>query len=90
MQEEGCCGWLYRVIQPGFVSPEPTLKLLSQNSNAPTVKETFDIFFGDPLNKNDLLRLVEVKTLSASWTQKIELRLKTGELEDWTKRLYGA
>lgn len=89
MQDISRCGWLYRVLQPGFVSADDKLTLISRPDNAMTVQQVCNIFFGDPLNQAGLLALTELKALSASWTQKAELRLATNEVENWNFRLLG-
>ena len=89
MQDISRCGWLYRVIQPGLVSNDDKLTLISRPENAMTVQQVCEIFFGDPLNQTGLLALTQLKTLSLSWTQKVELRLATNEVESWNFRLLG-
>ncbi len=89
MQQRSLCGWLYRVIQPGRVSCSSTLTLLERDSEALSVKEVNALFFYSPMHKEGLHRLMELKALSSSWTKKVQRRLATGEVEDWSRRLYG-
>lgn len=89
MQETSRCGWLYRVIRPGMVSADETPELIEQVPQAMTLREVCDVFFGDPLNKDGLLRLKQQTKLSASWMGKVEQRLESQQLENWSFRLFG-
>ncbi|MEC6906744.1 MOSC domain-containing protein [Photobacterium piscicola] len=89
MQELSRCGWLYRVIQAGMVSVDDPLVLISQEPNAMTLREVCDIFFGDPLNKEGLLKLKQQRKLSDSWASKVIARLENNEVERWDFRLLG-
>ncbi|UTV29589.1 MOSC domain-containing protein [Photobacterium atrarenae] len=89
MQDISRCGWLYRVIQPGYVSVSDPLKLIAREPNTMTLREVCDIYFGDPLNRDALLRLKAQSKLSQSWTRTLDKRLETNELENWNFRLLG-
>lgn len=66
MQDSARCGWLYRVLTPGFVSAHEPLVLIERPANAVTVKETSDIFFVEPLNPQGLERLaMQLRCLKA-------------------------
>ena len=90
MQESGHCGWLYRVIQSGMVSVNDPLILSNRVSNAMTVREVCEVFFGDPLNRDKLLKLRQQAKLSVSWSEKVNQRLKKHTVENWQLRLYGS
>ena len=87
MQGISRCGWLYRIIQPGMVSVDDPLKLITRVTNAMTINAVCETFFGDPLNKDKLLALREQSTLSESWMDKILQRLANNEVENWNLRL---
>lgn len=89
MQEISRCGWLYRVIQAGMVSVDDPLILIAQEPNAMTLREVCDIFFGDPLNKEGLLKLKQQSKLSDSWTSKVIARIESNAVERWDFRLLG-
>ncbi|MGY0216233.1 MOSC domain-containing protein [Endozoicomonadaceae bacterium StTr2] len=89
MQDTSRCGWLYRVIQPGVVNAEQPLELIERAANAMTVREACDIYFGNPLDREGLLKLQQQTRLSDSWMQKVVQRLETGEVENWNFRLLG-
>lgn len=89
IQEVSRCGWLYRVIQPGMVSVDEPLELITRVANAMTIREVCQTFFGDPLNKSGLLQLRQQSTLSDSWLDKVVQRLATKQVENWNFRLLG-
>ncbi|WP_087024119.1 MOSC domain-containing protein [Thaumasiovibrio subtropicus] len=89
MQNISRCGWLYRVIQPGWVSVDAPLSLIERTDNAMTVKAVCDLFFGDPLNQDGLKQLQTQQRLSRSWMDKVDKRLQTGDVENWNFRLFG-
>lgn len=89
MQVLSFCGWLYRVIQPGVVSVEQPLSLLSRVNNGMSVFRVCQYFFADPLNQHGLLRLSEQTKLSTSWMRKVKARIHSQQVEDWHMRLSG-
>ena len=89
MQQRSLCGWLYRVIQPGMVDYDSTLTRVEKSAYPLSVKNVSELFFCSPLSKEGLYQLMEISALSSSWIKKIQYRLKTGEVEDWSRRLYG-
>ena len=89
MQQLSYCGWLYRVIQTGYVSQDDDLVLLSRDESALTVKQVADYFFNDPLNADSLAKIVASDKLTQKWRDTAEKRLVTGEVEVWDYRLFG-
>ncbi|MFT5705833.1 MAG: MOSC domain-containing protein YiiM, partial [Oceanospirillaceae bacterium] len=89
MQELSYCGWLYRVIQTGNVNANSMLELISRVENTLSIKQVCDRYFAQPLNVEGLYELASLTALSSSWREKIEKRIKTGELENWNFRLLG-
>lgn len=89
MQEVSRCGWLYRVISPGFVCVHDPLMLIERVRNAMTLREVCVMFFGNPLDKIGLQQLKKQSKLSNSWLSKVMDRLETNEVENWNFRLLG-
>jgi len=89
MQNNSRCGWLYRIIQPGLVSVNEPLQLITRVVNAMTIREVCQAFFEQPLNNDGLLQLMQQTTLSDSWMDKVVQRLETGKVENWRFRLLG-
>ncbi|NRB42456.1 MAG: MOSC domain-containing protein [Pseudomonadales bacterium] len=90
MQETNRCGWLYRVIHPGLVCKDARLVLIERAPNAMTVREVCDIFYGNPLNAEGLIKLKKQSKLSESWMTKVLQRLDTNNVESWDFRLSGS
>ncbi|ANU38961.1 MOSC domain-containing protein [Vibrio scophthalmi] len=89
MQDVSRCGWLYRVIQAGKVSPEQPLILLERVKNPLSILAVCERYFGDPLNPQGLEELIAQERLSNSWRANVEKRIATGEVENWNFRLLG-
>ncbi|SFU82719.1 6-hydroxyaminopurine reductase [Xenorhabdus koppenhoeferi] len=88
MQNNGRCGWLYRVISPGFVSTSEPIRLLSRNSDV-SVQEAISIAFHSPFDEEQYRRLMGAAGLSASWNLTMQKRLLHGKIEDFNRRLFG-
>ncbi|NLC23908.1 MAG: MOSC domain-containing protein [Oxalobacter sp.] len=91
MQQQACCGWLYRVLKTGMVSNDMPFSLAAQGSNI-SIKEAMFIMFGNehaaPAHDPVIWRrLMETETLSESWKQTLARRLETGAIESWKHRL---
>lgn len=88
MQNQGRCGWLYRILQPGKVCSGDALQLLSRNSNI-SVAEAISIFFNLPYDEEQYRHLLSCCGLSASWSQKLQWRLESEKKESFESRLFG-
>lgn len=88
MQDNGRCGWLYRVVNKGKVSSDEPLVLLSRTSNI-SVKDAVAIAFHFPFDEEVYKQLLSAPGLSASWTLNMQRRLLTGCIEDFNRRLFG-
>lgn len=88
MQENGRCGWLYRVIKTGSVSAETSIKLLSRNSDV-SVQEAIMIAFHAPFDEELYQRLLGAAGLSASWSLTMQNRLEHHRIEEFSHRLFG-
>ena len=89
MQQQGRCGWLYRVLQPGDVSFDNDLVLISREKSALSVKKVCDYFFNQPLNKAGLEALLTQEKLSDNWKTHVTKRLQNNQVENWCFRLFG-
>lgn len=89
MQTTGRCGWLYRVIQAGQVSANDWLISQGVPDNSLSVDAVLSLFFGDPLNREGLLRLADLSLLSDEWREPVKRRLATNTVENWQSRLFG-
>lgn len=89
VQQKNLCGWLYRVVKPGWVEADSDLVLLSRTSEPMSLAQVCNLFFHDPLNQLGLECLSTLEGLSAGWQKKAAQRLETGVVESWDMRLYG-
>ncbi|WP_296258631.1 MULTISPECIES: MOSC domain-containing protein [unclassified Pseudomonas] len=88
-QEAGRCGWFYRVLKPGFVSPEDAFELIQRSYPGLTVAWALRSFYQEPLEHAGLKKLVDCPALSSRWRDMAIKRLRTGRVEDWSNRLLG-
>lgn len=94
MQQHARCGWLYRVLKPGLVSPNMPFELAERISPV-SVHETMRILFGDEkqapnINPDEWQRLLSTEWLSESWQKTLQNRLDRGQIESWQARLEGS
>lgn len=88
MQQNGKTGWLYRVVAPGAVSADAPLELVSRLSDV-SVQEAGAIAWHQPFDDEQYHRLLSASGLSASWTHTLQNRRISGEIEDFSRRLFG-
>ncbi|HXR01072.1 MAG TPA: MOSC domain-containing protein [Pseudomonas sp.] len=88
-QDTGRCGWFYRVLKPGFVSPEDSFELIQRSYPGLTVAWALRSFYHEPLEHAGLKKLVDCPALSSRWRDIALKRLRTGRVEDWSDRLLG-
>ena len=87
MQASTRCGWLYRVIKEGDVSPEAQLKLLTRPGNI-SVKEALNIAFNELFDNHRTIVLMSSPGLSTSWVRTMQTRLITQKIEPFGPRLF--
>ncbi|MBD1552173.1 MOSC domain-containing protein [Pseudomonas typographi] len=88
-QDNGRCGWFYRVLRPGFISAEDTLELIQRSYPGLTVAWALRAFYQEPLEHSGLAKLVACPALSQRWRELAGERLRSGQVEDWSARLLG-
>ncbi|PLR35226.1 MOSC domain-containing protein [Chimaeribacter coloradensis] len=88
VQQSGRCGWLYRVLSPGYISDGQPLALLTRNSEV-SVAEAISIAFNQPYDEEQYRRLLSAAGLAAAWSQKMQARLESRKIEDFSRRLDG-
>lgn len=87
MQQSSRCGWLYRVIKEGIVTPNAQLKLLTRPGNI-SVKEALNIAFNEPFDTERTIVLMSSPGLSTSWVRTMQNRLITQSIEPFDYRLF--
>lgn len=89
VQESTRMGWFYRVVKPGFVTPQSHLQLIQRLYPGLTVAQAIRSFYHTPDNRAGLQQLVSCHALSSRWRDLAARRLATGCVEDWQPRLHG-
>lgn len=89
VQRTGFTGWYYRVIEDGFIDIGDELLLVDRLSPDWTIRRTWRAFYVDTMNLDELAAMSELAHLSESWRAQARRRLKTLEVEDWSRRLQG-
>ncbi|MCV2884611.1 MOSC domain-containing protein [Aestuariibacter sp. AA17] len=89
VQQSGRTGWYCRVLEEGEVKPNDTLTLLEPNSSGLTLAKINFIIFSPSLDPQLLSAVAETDSLSESWRRLARLRLESGKVENWDKRLFG-
>jgi MOSC domain-containing protein YiiM len=89
VQDKGRTGWYYRVLTIGEVAPGDELELLERPHPDWPLARLLHYFYADPLNKAELSAIAALAVLAPSWRRVAEQRLQSGQVEDWSRRLYG-
>lgn len=87
LQSGGRCGWFYRVLRSGMVTPGDELKLVQRHYPELTVARLLQWYFGDPLEPLGLRQMMACDALSQRWRKTAAKRLSSGVVEDWGPRL---
>lgn len=89
VQANGHTGWLLRVLDTGMVKPDAQLTLLERPHPKMSVRRASDIVYNQGFNVADLQELAALSALSPSWRQKATDHVATGQVTDWSMRLFG-
>ncbi|MBI0170545.1 MULTISPECIES: MOSC domain-containing protein [Bartonella] len=89
-QKSGRTGWYYRVLQEGEVTLQDELELLERLHEEWTIYRLWKAFYVTRTDYEELSHIASLNELSPSWRSLAQKRLDNHEIEDWTKRLYGA
>ena len=89
-QKSGRTGWYYRVLQEGEVTLQDELELLERLHEEWTIYRLWKAFYVTRTDYEELSHIASLNELSPSWRSLAQKRLDNHDIEDWTKRLYGA
>lgn len=88
MQQSGLAGWYLRVLKPGLVQAGDTIHRVARpHAEWPVARLMRVIAERDCAP--DTLKQVLTLPLPGSWTKLFSGRLKSGEVEDWDRRMHG-
>lgn len=87
VQESRRTGWYYRVLTPGMVAAGFPMILLERPNPNWTIAHLLEILYGTAGHPDALREMAVLHALSESYRTLAKQRLKTGQIEDWCKRL---
>lgn len=87
VQQSGRTGWYYRVVEPGFVSPEDELQLLFRPHPGWSMRRLLRVLYEQRLSYGDLEAIASIRELAPSWRALARRRLETRTVEDFEARL---
>ncbi|WP_417538552.1 MOSC domain-containing protein [Marinobacter sp.] len=82
-------GWYYRVLQPGLIHRGDTLTLDQRPNPDWPLSRILSLLYDSTLERTALEEMAELEQLSPNLRGLAQKRLKTGEVEDWERRLFG-
>ena len=87
VQDSRRTGWYYRVLTPGMVATGYIMTLLERPYPNWPLSRLLDTLYGSVWSTEVLREIAMLSPLSESWRSLAKQRLKTGQVEDWRKRL---
>jgi len=89
VQSSGRMGWYYRVLEAGVADAGNFLRLLDRPRPNWTIERLARLLYSDAADQDGLASVAGLPELAQGWRHLARRRLVSGEIEDWTKRLYG-
>ena len=89
VQSSGRTGWYYRVLEAGVADAGNLLRLLDRPRPNWTIERLARLLYSDAADQDGLTSVAGLPELAQGWRHLARRRLVSGEIEDWTKRLYG-
>jgi MOSC domain-containing protein YiiM len=89
VQSSGRAGWYYRVLEAGVAEAEDFLRLIDRPRPEWTLQRLSRLLYRDTGDRDGLAGMVALTELAQGWRDLARRRLSSGEIENWTKRLYG-
>lgn len=89
VQKTGRSGWYYRVLEEGYVETGDHFILIDRRSPDWTLHRLWHILYVDMLNTEQLAAMAALEHLPDNWRRYANNRLKSGKVEEWSKRLNG-
>lgn len=80
-------GWYARVLEAGVVAPGAALCLIDRPHPEWPLARLLHHLYVDPLNTEALHAMTALAALSSAWRELAERRLRTGSVEDGSRRL---
>jgi MOSC domain-containing protein YiiM len=80
-------GWYYRVLQPGLIAPDDSLRLHERPHPDWPLIRLLTLFYRDTMDRDGLAAIAALASLSQGWRTLAQRRLTLGQVEDWALRL---
>lgn len=74
IEQTGCTGWYYRVLQPGTVAPEDRMQLLEQPHAGFSIQQLNTLNHEPRPDMGWLQRWAQLPALNADWRQRLQKR----------------
>jgi MOSC domain-containing protein YiiM len=89
VQSSGRVGWYYRVLEAGVADAGDVLRLIDRPCANWTLERMTRLLYRDTDDLESFAGMMALPELAQSWRELARRRLNSGNIEDWTKRLYG-
>ena len=89
VQETGRTGWYFRVLREGHVQAGNKLLLVERPCPKWTVSAANQVMHHELTDQQAIRELADCDYLAERWRTKLERRVMTGVIEDWSARLEG-
>lgn len=83
-------GWYYRVLQPGIIRQGDTLTLDQRPNPEWPLSRILSVLYETTLEHAALKEMAKLEQLSPNLKRLTQMRLETGKVEDWERRLFGS
>lgn len=88
VQENGRCGWFYRVLEPGLITTGDSIEALDRLPDSPSIAVTLQAVYQD-FDRDRLQWLAQFEPLAHNWRKKARDRLNGKRFRNSLKRLTG-
>lgn len=89
VQASGRIGWYYRVLQRGTVNPDAKVDLVDRVAPQWTLHRLWCALYVERLNRTDFEGMAALEVLAEGWRKYAVRRLRSGHVEDGSRRLEG-
>ncbi|WP_019612139.1 MOSC domain-containing protein [Thioalkalivibrio sp. AKL7] len=88
VQETGRCGWFYRVLEPGTLTPGDTIERLERQPEGLSIAAAMAAIYRQP-NHQHLQQLAHCEALAPNWREKARRKLRRAPDASSQQRLAG-
>lgn len=88
MQNSGATGWYYRVLCEGWIARGDAFELVERPQPDWPMRRLISALFSTQLMLDEWQQASRIAQLSSNWRTTFARRAQSGQIEDWTRRLY--